>query len=284
MNLARPASRHTGGLVGAFLVALLTIVACAAPWLAPHDPSQANFMAARLPPAWMEGGDRSHLLGTDQLGQDVASRLIFGARVSLIVGVAGASVAVALGVALGLLAGYAGGWIDRAVTAWTNVLLSVPYLVLVMVVATVLGRSVTNVVLLLGVTSSPVFVRFVRGEVLRAKTLAFVEAQRALGASSVRIAVRHVLPHLLGPLATLATFEASAMIFYEAGLGFLGLSVPPDVPSWGNMLSLGRRFLTTHPWLAVFPGLAIAVTALGINLLGDWMRDVLDPRAHERDR
>jgi len=230
----------------------------------------------------MEGGDLAHPLGTDQLGQDVASRLIYGARVSLVVGLLGALVAVTIGVTLGVLAGYAGGWVDRIVTAFANLILSVPYLVLVLVVATVLGRSVTNVVLLLGVTSSPLFIRFVRGEVLRLRTLAFIEAERALGATAPRIVVRHVVPNLAGPLATLATFEASAMIFYEAGLGFLGLSVPPDVPSWGNMLSLGRRFLTTHPWLAVFPGLAIALAALGINLLGDWMRDAWDPRSGER--
>jgi len=155
--------------------------------------------------------------------------------------------------------------------------------VLVIVVATVLGRSLTNVILLFGITGSPLFVRVARGEVLRLKRLAYVEAAVGLGASAGRIIPIHLLPNLVGPLVTLATFEVSAMIFYESGLGFLGLSVPPDVPSWGNMLALGRQFLTIYPWLAIFPGVAIAITALGINLFGDWLRDAIDPRASERE-
>jgi len=274
--------RSPGGVVGLILVVLVASAAVFAPWIATHDPGQADFFAARTPPAWHPEGSLEHLLGTDQLGQDLFSRIVYGARVSLLVGVFGALSAVTLGVTLGLLAGWFEGWVDRIVSGFANLLLSIPYLVLVIVVATVLGRSLVNVILLFGITSSPVFIRFARGEVLRMKRLAFVEAAQALGATPVWVVPRHLLPNLAGPLATLATFEISAMIFYEAGLGFLGLSVPPEVPSWGNMLSLGRRFLTTHPWMAVFPGLAIAVTTLGINLLGDWLRDAIDPRARER--
>jgi len=268
-------------LAGLVLVTLIAGAALFAPWVAPYGPSDADFLAARIPPAWHPEGSAAHLLGTDQLGQDLFSRIVYGARVSLLVGVLGVSVSLTIGVTLGLLAGYFGGWLDTVVTAFTNLLLSIPYLVLVIVIATILGRSLTNVILLFGVTSSPVFIRVTRGEVLRLRQLAYVEAARGLGASAGRIIPRHLLPNLIGPLATLATFETSAMIFYEAGLGFLGLSVPPQVPSWGNILALGRRFLTTQPWMAIFPGLAIALTTLGINLLGDWLRDAIDPRAGE---
>ena len=281
-RLWRLLRRDAAGMTGFVLVLTIVAIAVFAPWIAPYGPTEGDFLAARLPPAWMEGGSTDHLLGTDQLGQDVFSRIVYGTRVSLMVGVLGALLAVTIGVTLGMLAGYFGGWFDSLVTGFTNLLLSIPYLVLVIVIATVLGRSLTNVILLFGVTGSPIFVRVTRGEVMRLKRLAYVEAAVGLGASATRIIPLHLLPNLVGPLLTLATFEVSAMIFYESGLGFLGLSVPPEVPSWGNMLALGRQFLTIYPWLAVFPGLAIAVTALGINLFGDWLRDALDPRAQER--
>ena len=281
-RLWRLLRRDASGMTGFVIVLAIALLAVFAPWIAPYGPTEGDFMSARLPPFWMERGSSAHLLGTDQLGQDVFSRIVYGTRVSLLVGVLGALLAVSIGVTFGLLAGYFGGWIDSVVTGITNLLLSIPYLVLVIVIATVLGRSLTNVILLFGVTGSPLFVRVARGEVLRLKRLASVEAAVGLGAGAGRIIPLHLLPNLVGPLVTLATFEVSAMIFYEAGLGFLGLSVPPDVPSWGNMLALGRQFLTIYPWLAVFPGVAIAITALGINLFGDWLRDAIDPRASER--
>jgi ABC-type dipeptide/oligopeptide/nickel transport system permease subunit len=280
-RLWRKLRGSAGGSVGLTLILVIVAAALFAPWITPYGPTEGDFMAARLPPAWMEGGSAAHLLGTDQLGQDVFTRIVYGSRVSLMVGLLGALLAVSIGVTLGLLAGYFGGWLDTIITGFTNLLLSIPYLVLVIVVATVLGRSLTNVILLFGITGAPVFIRVTRGEVLRLKRLAYVEAAIGLGAGAGRIIPRHLLPNLVGPLATLATFEVSAMIFYESGLGFLGLSVPPEVPSWGNMLSLGRQFLTIYPWLAIFPGVAIALTTLGINLFGDWLRDALDPRADE---
>jgi len=281
-RLWRLLRRDAAGMTGFTLVVAIVATAILAPWIAPYGPTEGDFLSARLPPAWMDGGSSAHLLGTDQLGQDVFSRIVYGTRVSLLVGGLGALLAVSIGVTLGLLAGYFGGWFDSLVTGFTNLLLSIPYLVLVIVIATVLGRSLTNVILLFGITGSPIFVRVTRGEVLRLKRMAYVEAAVGLGASAGRIIPMHLLPNLAGPLLTLATFEVSAMIFYEAGLGFLGLSVPPSEPSWGNMLSLGRQFLTIYPWLAIFPGVAIAITALGINLFGDWLRDALDPRAQER--
>ena len=260
----------------------MVALALFAPWLALYDPAQHRLRSRLVPPFWVTGGDLAFPLGTDQLGQDLFSRIIYGTRVSLLVGFLGALLAVTIGVSLGLLAGYFGGWPDRIISGFTNLLLSIPYLVLVIVIATILGRSLTNVILLFGITSSPLFIRVTRGEVMRLRKLAYVEAAVGLGASSRRIIPRHILPNIVGPLLTLATFEMSAMIFYESGLGFLGLSVPPDVPSWGNMLGLGRRFLTIYPWMAIYPGIAIAITTLGINLLGDWLRDTIDPRAKER--
>ncbi len=271
--------RDPAGLIGLILVLMLVFVAIFAPQIAPHDPLAQSLPNAKAPPALSEGGTWEHPLGTDRLGRDVLSRLIFGARVSVTVGFFGAAIAVTIGLIVGLIAGFMGGKIDKALMSIVDLILSVPYLVVVIVVASVLGRSLFNVVMLFGVTASPLFARTTRGEVLRLREAGFVSAARASGAKMPRILVRHVFPNLVGPLLTLATFEMSAMIFYEAGLSFLGLSVPPNIPSWGNMLDSGRRSLFTGmPWLSVFPGLAIALAGLSMNLLGDWLRDILDPR------
>ncbi|MCY4525027.1 MAG: ABC transporter permease, partial [Anaerolineaceae bacterium] len=224
-----------------------------------------------------------HLLGTDQRGQDILSRVIYGARVSLTVGFFGVLLASAIGVTLGLSAGYLGGRVDAILSGAVNLLLSFPYLVLVIIVATVFGRNLLNVILIFGITDAPVFARLVRGEVLRLRGQDYVTAVRGLGAPAWRVMLLHLLPNLVGPLVTLMTFEMSAMIFYEAGLSFLGLSVPPEVPSWGNMLALGRSFLYIYPWMSIYPGLAISLTAFGVNLLGDWVRDVMDPRLRHAD-
>lgn len=271
--------RDPAGLVGLVLVLGLVIVAVFAPQLAPHDPLGQDLSNSKLPPVFSEGGSWDYPLGTDRLGRDVLSRIILGARVSVTVGFFGAAIAVVLGMLIGLIAGFIGGKLDKALMSVVDLVLSIPYLIVVIVVAAVLGRSLFNVVMLFGVTASPLFARTTRGEVLRLREAGFVAAARATGARTPRILARHVLPNLVGPLLTLATFEMSAMIFYEAGLSFLGLSVPPNIPSWGNMLDAGRRSLFTGlPWLSIFPGLAIAITGLSMNLLGDWMRDVLDPR------
>jgi ABC-type dipeptide/oligopeptide/nickel transport system permease subunit len=265
-------------VTGLFIVLVLVVVAVAAPWIAPYGITEGDLMSAKKPPMWYEEGTSQHILGTDQLGQDILSRIIYGARVSLTVGFFGVLLAVMIGVTLGVLAGYAGGWLDAVINGLTNLLLSIPYLIIVIVAATIFGRSLLNVILLFGITNAPVFIRLARGEVLRLKQQSYIESARGLGASPWRIVLKHLFPNMLGPLLTIATFEMSAMIFYESGLSFLGLSVPPEVPSWGNMLALGRKFLTIFPWMALYPGLAIAVTALGVNLLGEWLRDRLDPK------
>lgn len=280
-RVLRMLRRDKGALIGLAIIALMIFCAVFADVLAPYGQTEGDFATAKLPPAWEEKGLSNHLFGTDQLGQDVFSRVLYGSRVSLTVGFLGVLLASTLGMSAGLLAGYRGGWVDKIITSIVNVILSIPYLVLVVVVATIFGRNLLNVILLFGVTNSPIFIRLTRAEVLRIKQQAYVEAARSLGAHHGRIILHHILPNLAGSLITLATFEMSAMIFYEAGLSFIGLSVPPEVPSWGNMLSLGRKFLTIYPWIALFPALAIALTALGVNLFGDFLRKALDPRLNE---
>jgi ABC-type dipeptide/oligopeptide/nickel transport system permease subunit len=270
--------RDKSGMLGLILFLTLAFCAIAAPWISPHDPLQQNLRASRLPPAWSEGGTWDYPLGTDNLGRDLLSRIIYGSRVSLTVGFFGVLIAASLGMFIGLIAGYTGGRVDSFITGMINLILAMPYLLFVVFIASIFGRSLINVILIFGITDSPIFARTTRGEVLRLRESGYVESAISLGASQFRIIFRHILPNLIGPLITVATFEMSAMIFYEAGLGFLNLSVPPSVPSWGNMLSAGRRYLTSSPWIATFPGLAIMFTSLGMNLLGDWLRDVLDPR------
>lgn len=275
----RSLRRDRAAMAGLAIIAIVVIMAVFAPMLAPHDPLAQNLRASKMPPAWRDGGSWDHVLGTDRLGRDQLSRIIYGARVSVTVGLFGAGIALALGMLAGLVAGYFGGWLDSAIMSVVNLLLAVPYLVLVIVVAALLGRSLVNVILLFGITASPLFARVTRGEVLRLRHSGYVESAICVGARGGRVLFDHIMPNLIGPLVTLATFEMSAMIFYEAGLGFLGLSVPPDVPSWGNLLAVGRESLMAGmPWLTTYPGLAIALTALGMNLFGDWLRDVLDPR------
>ena len=277
-TLFRLLSRDTAGAVGVSLFLLIVLTAVLAPVLAPHDPLEQNLSAAKQPPAWNEGGTWDYPLGTDNIGRDLLSRIIWGTRVSLTVGFFGVLIAGSLGLVVGLIAGYTGGKVDGAISTVINIVLALPYLLFVVFIAGVLGRSLLNVILIFGITDAPIFARVTRGEVLRLRESGYVESAVSIGASRWRILFDHILPNLIGPLLTVATFEMSAMIFYEAGLGFLGLSVPPSVPSWGNMLEAGRKYLTSYPWIATLPGVAIAVTSLAMNLMGDWMRDVLDPR------
>jgi ABC-type dipeptide/oligopeptide/nickel transport system permease subunit len=271
-------TRDGAGLLGLVLFTLIVFTAIFAPVLAPNDPTKQNLKDSRIPPIWQEEGDWRYPLGTDKLGRDILSRIIYGTRVSLTVGFFGVLIAGGIGLLVGLVAGYAGGRVDAAIMTVINVVLALPYLLFVVFIAGVLGRSLFNVIMIFGITDSPIFARVTRGEVLRLRESGFVESAISIGASRWRILFDHILPNLIGPLLTVATFEMSAMIFYEAGLGFLGLSVPPDVPSWGNMLEAGRQYLAAYPWISTLPGVAIVITSLAMNLLGDWLRDVLDPR------
>ncbi len=271
--------RDRGGMIGLAVFSIVVFSAIFAPVITSQSPFDQDLRSSKLPPAWQEGGDWEHPFGTDSLGKDIFSRVIYGARVSLMVGLFGVLIAGTLGLIIGAIAGYAGGRIDEAIMGGVNLILSLPYLLFVVFIAAVLGRSLLNVILIFGITDAPIFARVTRGEVLRIRRSGYVESAISAGARWPRIIFSHIIPNLIGPLITLATFEMSAMIFYEAGLGFLGLSVPPnEFPTWGNMLAAGRKYMTSYPWIASFPGLAIMFTSLGMNLLGDWLRDVLDPR------
>jgi ABC-type dipeptide/oligopeptide/nickel transport system permease subunit len=266
------------GLIGLILFLIVVFAAVFSPMISTADPLDQNLKISKMPPAWHEGGSWEHPFGTDPLGRDLYSRVIYGSRVSLTVGFFGVLIAGGLGMIVGAIAGYFGGRVDDLVMGIINMILSLPYLLFVVFIAAVLGRSLVNIILIFGITDAPIFARVTRGEVLRIKELGYIESAVCAGARWPRIVFDHILPNLIGPLIVLSTFEMSAMIFYEAGLGFLGLSVPPSVPSWGNMLSDGRLYLQQHPWIATYAGLAIMFTSLGMNLLGDWLRDVLDPR------
>ncbi|MFO8064576.1 MAG: ABC transporter permease [Spirochaetota bacterium] len=277
-RILRVIFKDKAGLFGAVLFATVLFSAVFAPYIVPHNPVAQSLDASRQPPAWQEGGSWEHPFGTDNLGRDMISRIIYGSRVSLTVGFFGVAIAMSLGMLLGLIAGYVGGRVDNIIMGVANLFLAIPYLLLVVVVAAVIGRSLINVILIFGFTNAPLFVRITRGEVLRIRKSGYVESAVSIGARPGRVVFHHILPNLIGPLLTVATFEMSGMIFYEAGLGFLGLSVPPSIPSWGNMLAAGRQYIQFSPWIAAFPGLAIVVTSLGMNLLGDWLRDILDPK------
>lgn len=271
--------RDRSGVIGLIVFLTVVIAAIFAPFITDQSPFDQNLRDGKMPPAWKEAGDWAHPFGTDSLGKDIFSRVLYGARVSFMVGLFGVLIAGTLGMFIGAIAGYAGGRLDATIMGGVNLILSLPYLLFVVFIAAVMGRSLWNVILIFGITDAPIFARVTRGEVLRIRESGYVESAISAGARWPRILFSHILPNLLGPLITLATFEMSRMIFYEAGLGFLGLSVPPnEFPTWGNMLAAGRKYMTSYPWMASFPGLAIMFTSLGMNLLGDWLRDVLDPR------
>jgi peptide/nickel transport system permease protein len=261
-------------LVGALVVLAAVVVAVAAPALAPGDPIKNSLLDRLTPPTW--GGE--HPLGTDTLGRDVASRLLHGARVSLLVGFSAVLLAGVSGVVLGLVSGWYRGWLDDVLMRLGDVQLAFPVLVLAVAVLAVLGASVVNLILVLGVTGWITYARIVRGEVLTLRERDFVAAARALGADDAWILRRHLLPNVLPPITVVATFSVARTIIAEASLSFLGLGIPAPAPSWGSMLDEGRNYITTGWWLALFPGLAILLLVLGINLVGDWLRDVLDPR------
>jgi peptide/nickel transport system permease protein len=265
-------------LVGTLVIVASVVLAALAPALAPADPIRNDLLARLAPPMWMEGGSARHPLGTDTLGRDVVSRLLYGARVSLLVGFAAVLVAGVVGVALGLVAGYYGGRLDDLLMRVGDVQLAFPVLVLAIAVLSVLGASLGNVIIVLGLTGWVTYARITRGETLSLRHRDFVEGARALGARDAAILWRHILPNVLPAITVVATFSVARTIIAEASLSFLGLGIPPPAPSWGAMLDEGRNYLTTGWWLALFPGLAILALVLGINLVGDWLRDALDPR------
>lgn len=265
------------GSVGFAIVLAVVTAALLAPLIAPYDPASQEITRALKPPVWL-GGPSGALLGTDNLGRDIFSRIMYGSQVSLIIGLSAVAVAGSLGFTLGVLSGYLGGWVDAVLMRLADFQLSVPFIVLAIAVLGVVGPSLQNLIVVLGITSWVSYARVARSEVLSLREREFVMAARALGASSFRIMLIHIGPNVTAPAIILASLEVARMIISEAALSFLGLGVPPPAPSWGGMVADGRNYLESAWWIATFPGIAIVITVLGINLFGDWLRDTLDPR------
>jgi len=261
--------------VGGVIVAVLIVVGTLSPWLAPHDPQQQTLESMLKAPEWFHG---SHVLGTDNLGRDILSRIIYGARVSLLVAFAVVLISGFVGIALGAISGYFGGKVDFAIQKLVEVVWAFPALLLAITILAFLGQGLFNLILALVAQRWIQYCRVVRGQTLSLRDRDFVAATRALGAGSPRIIRRHILPNLLQISLVIGTFSMASAIISEASLSFLGLGVPPGIPTWGTMLADSRSYISTAWWLALFPGLSIFLTVLGINLLGDGVRDLLDPR------
>jgi len=264
-------------MFAALMMLLIVASAVFAPVVAPHGPLDVNIRHRLAPPAWMEGGTPAHLLGTDQIGRDLLSRVIYGGRVSLLVGVAAVLISASLGVLLGLGAGYFRGRVDWTIMTLVNIMLTFPFVLLALAVIAVLGPSLLNMIFVLGIADWPLYARVIRAETLSLREREFVTAGRALGMSHPRIMFRQILPNLVSIIVVIATLQVARVIILESFLSFLGLGIQPPTPAWGNMLGEGRVYLLNSWWIAAFPGLAIFVTTLAINLMGNGLRDWLDP-------
>ncbi|MCS3447835.1 MULTISPECIES: ABC transporter permease [Bradyrhizobium] len=265
--------RRKGAVLGLTVIALFILLAVFAPLIVPYDPVATSWSLVRKAPS------AQHWFGTDELGRDVFARVVFGARASLLAGVISVGIALAIGVPLGLLAGYRGGFIDALISRITDAMLACPFLILAIALAAFLGPSLSNAMIAIGVSATPIFIRLTRGQVMSVKVEDYVEAARAMGNPRWRIALVHILPNILPALLVQATLSIAAAIIAEAALSFLGLGQQPPAPSWGSMLNAAQRFLTSAPWMAVWPGLAIFLVVLSFNLVGDGLRDALDPKA-----
>lgn len=269
--------RHGAAASAAAILIVAVLAAALAPWLAPGDPDRVDIASRLQPPGWRSAHGTLHLLGTDHLGRDILSRVVWGARVSLLVGVLAVFGAGAIGVVLGVVAGYCGGRVDDLVMRVLDVQQSVPFLALAIAIVAVLGPGLGNMVLVLCIAGWTLYARVVRGETLAIREKDYILAARALGAPSGGILLRHVLPNVASPTLVIGTFTFSHMIITEATLTFLGLGVQPPTATWGAMLSDARSYMQVAWWLPTFPGLALIAVVVGANLLGDWLRDVLDP-------
>jgi ABC-type dipeptide/oligopeptide/nickel transport system permease subunit len=266
------------GLAAAAVMLVIVASAVFAPAIAPDNPLTVDIRHRLAPPAWMEGGAPRHLLGTDQVGRDLLSRVIYGGRVSLVIAVSAVLVSATIGVLLGLAAGYFGARIDWTIMTFVNVMLTFPFVLLALAVIAVLGPSLINMIIVLGVADWPLYTRVIRAETMAIREREFVTAGRALGMSHLRIVFRQILPNLMSAIIVIATLQVARVIILESFLSFLGLGVQPPTPAWGNMLGEGRLYMLNSWWIATFPGLAIFVTTLTINLMGNALRDWLDPQ------
>lgn len=263
---------NPSALFGATLVLIFVVLAVFAHWIAPYDPNKTNFLMLRKAPSAM------HWLGTDEIGRDILSRLIHGGIASLYAGVVSVFIALFVGMPIGLVAGWFGGWADALISRATDALLAVPFLILAIAFAAALGPSLTNAMIAIGLSQVPIFVRLTRGQVLAVKTEDFIEGARAVGVPNRLILLRHITPNIVAPILVQATLTVATAIIAEASLSFLGLGQQPPAPSWGSMLNTAKNYMDQAPWMSISPGIAIVMVVLGFNLLGDGLRDALDPR------
>ena len=271
MIALRALVRRPSAVIGLGILIAFVLLAVFAPLIVPYDPVTTSWTLVRKPPSAL------HWFGTDELGRDVLSRVVTGARASLMAGLVSVTIALGIGVPLGLVAGHRGGLVDGLISRMTDAMLACPFLILAIALAAFLGPNLKNAMIAIGVTTTPIFIRLTRGQVMNVKVEEYVEATRALGTPPLRIAVFHILPNILPALLVQATLSIAAAIIAEAALSFLGLGQQPPSPSWGSMLNASQRFLGTAPWMALWPGLAIFLVVLSLNLLGDGLRDALDP-------
>jgi len=264
--------RNRAGMIGAVLVLAFVLIAIFAPYLASYEPTRTNWLAVRKAPS------EQFLFGTDDLGRDVLSRLVYGARASLLAGVISVVIAFSIGVPIGMLSGYVGRWLDAAVMRVVDAVLAVPFLIFAIALSAFLGPSLSNAMIAIGISAAPLFARLARGQTLVVKVEDYVEAARAIGAPHWIVLFRHIFPNVLPPLLVQATLSIATAIIAEAALSFLGLGQQAPAPSWGSMLNIARSFLAQAPWMAIYPGIAIFLTVLGFNLLGDGLHDALDPK------
>ena len=272
LDVLRRVARHRSGSAGAVLVLLFVVVGLLAPWLAPHDPLRGDLSRTREDPS------REHWLGTDELGRDVLSRIIWGARLTLRVGLIAVAIGLLVGVPLGLVSGYVGGTFDLLAQRLVDVLLAFPGVLLAIMIVAIMGTGLENVMIAVGVVSIPTYTRLVRGQVLALKPLPFLEAARALGQSQLWIIVLHVLPNILSPIIVQSTLQFATSILWAAGLSFLGLGAQAPTPEWGALVATGKTYLRSAPHLVIFPGIVISLTVMALSLFGDALRDALDPR------
>jgi peptide/nickel transport system permease protein len=268
----RRLARRRGAMAGLGCVVFFVLLALFAPWVAPHDPLATSWSAVRQAPS------AHYLFGTDEIGRDVLSRVIWGTRASLLAGLVSVCISLALGVPVGLAAAYLGGWVDALISRITDAMLACPFLILAIALAAFLGPSLTNAMIAIGISATPIFIRLTRAQVLAVKVEDYVEAARAVGNSHLRIALRHILPNVVAPLIVQATLAIAAAVIAEASLSFLGLGQQPPAPSWGSMLNTAKNYIDNAPWMSVWPGLSIFLLVLSFNLLGDGLRDAFDPR------
>ena len=259
-------------MLGLSVVVFFVVLAVLAPTIAPHDPLQTSWSEVRKAPS------AAHLFGTDEIGRDVTSRVIWGARASLLAGLVSVCISLSLGVPIGLLAGYVGGWVDALISRITDAMLACPFLILAIALAAFLGPSLTNAMIAIGVSATPVFVRLTRGQTMAIKAEDFILAARAIGNPPWRVALVHVLPNAAPALIVQATLAIAAAVIAEASLSFLGLGQQPPAPSWGSMLNTAKNYIDNAPWMAIWPGVSIFVLVLSFNLVGDGLRDAMDPR------